>query len=83
MSNKLVYIDDILANAKDVTLEGGAKHRCFDVTLLHELETVALQNSSCSNCGHAVVTEVYCPILMCKTKDLEPCMSWCKRMETD
>ena len=44
MSNKLAYIDDILARAHDVTLEGGAKHRCFDVTLLNELDTVTLQN---------------------------------------
>lgn len=48
MSNKLVYIDDILARAHDVTLEGGAKHRCFDVTLLHELNAVELVQ--CENC---------------------------------
>lgn len=83
MSNKLVYIDDILARAHDVTLEGGAKHRCFDVTLLNELDTVTLQNRGCFNCEHGVVKKVYCPILMCETEDLKPCMSWCKRKETE
>lgn len=83
MSNKLVYIDDILAKAKDVTLEGGAKHKCFDVALLSELDTVALQQSGCFNCERAVVTEIYCPILMCKTTEFEPCMSWRKRKENE
>ena len=50
MSNKLVYVDDILARAHDVTLEGGAKHRCFDVTLLNELDTVTLQIGGRRNC---------------------------------
>ena len=50
MSNKLVYVDDIIARAHDVTLEGGAKHRCFDVTLLHELNAVELIR--CKDCKH-------------------------------
>lgn len=34
---KLIREEDILKYAHDVTLANGAKHRCFDVTLLSEL----------------------------------------------
>lgn len=37
---RLINADDILEKAHDVTLEGGAKHRCFDTTRLHEIPTV-------------------------------------------
>lgn len=33
----LVRRSDVLALAKDVTLKNGAKHRCIDATLVHEI----------------------------------------------
>lgn len=33
----LISRADVLAFAKDVTLKGGAKHRCIDATMIHEL----------------------------------------------
>ena len=38
--SRLINADDILSRAHDVTLKNGAKHRCFDVTMLHEIPTV-------------------------------------------
>ena len=38
--DRLINADDILSRAHDVVLQNGAKHRCFDATLLHEIPTV-------------------------------------------
>lgn len=45
---RLIKEEDILKHAKDVTLANGAKHRCFDVTLLSELPNV--YPLSCEGC---------------------------------
>ena len=37
---RLIEADDILRLSHDVTLEGGAKHRCFDVTRIYEIPKV-------------------------------------------
>ena len=37
---RLIDADDIVKYSHDVILQGGARHRCFDVTLLHEIPTV-------------------------------------------
>lgn len=37
---KLIYEKYILDNSHDVTLENGAKHRCFDVTKLSEVPSI-------------------------------------------
>jgi hypothetical protein len=37
---RLINADDILSMAHDVILQNGAKHRCFDVTMLHEIPKV-------------------------------------------
>lgn len=33
----LISRQDVLALAKDVTLQNGCKHRCIDATMIHEL----------------------------------------------
>lgn len=37
---RLVDVDEIKKREKDVVLANGAKHRCFDTTMLYELPTV-------------------------------------------
>ena len=35
---KYIAIDDLQRIVKDVTLQGGVKHRCIDCTKIHELK---------------------------------------------
>lgn len=37
---RLVDVDEIKKREKDVVLANGAKHRCFDTTMLYEIPTV-------------------------------------------
>lgn len=49
-SDDLIRRADALALAKDVTLEGGAKHRCIDATMIHELPSAEPTTADCWGC---------------------------------
>lgn len=66
----LIRRADVLALAKDVTLKNGAKHRCIDATLIHEIppvepvrhgrwEVIFWDNipkiAQCSECGEGLI----------------------------
>lgn len=45
--------DEIKKREHDVILANGAKHRCFDTTLLHEIPTIdAVPVIRCKDCKH-------------------------------
>lgn len=49
--NDLISRQDVLALAKDVTLQNGCKHRCIDATMIHELPP-AEQVIRCKDCKY-------------------------------
>lgn len=50
---RLIDMDEIKKREHDVVLKDGAKHRCFDTTMLYELPTVdAVPVVRCKNCKH-------------------------------
>jgi len=53
MNSDLIRRRDVLALAKDVTLQNGCKHRCIDATMIHELPSAEpnLQPNLQSTCN--------------------------------
>lgn len=50
---RLIDVDEIKKREKDVVLANGAKHRCFDTTVLYEIPTVdAVPVVRCKDCKH-------------------------------
>ena len=50
---RLIDADEIKKREKDVILANGAKHRCFDTTMLSEIPTVdAVEVVRCKDCIH-------------------------------
>ena len=73
-NDDLIRRQDVLALAKDITLQNGCKHRCIDATMIHELPSAQKtgkwiddngnrtqqyrNNFKCSECGHYQHTPV-------------------------
>ena len=50
---RLIDADEIKKREHDVVLANGAKHRCFDTTMLYEIPTVdAVEVVRCKDCVH-------------------------------
>lgn len=50
---RLIDADEIKKRERDVVLANGAKHRCFDTTLLVEIPTIdAVDVVRCKDCKH-------------------------------
>lgn len=58
---RLVDADEIKKRERDVVLANGAKHRCFDTTLLVEMPTIEVVR--CKDCIHRMEDG------MCEYKD--------------
>lgn len=64
MNDDLIRRADVLALAKDVTLEGGAKHRCIDATMIHELPSAEREydvDEWCHDCKEYDTEKHCCP----------------------
>ena len=48
----LISRQDVLALAKDVTLQNGCKHRCIDASMIHELPSAESEIIRCKDCKH-------------------------------
>ena len=69
---RLIDVDEIKKREKDVVLANGAKHRCFDTTMLYELPTVdAVPVVRCKDCKWQIT--VYCPMPTWEQKDNHYC----------
>lgn len=54
---RLVDADEIKKREQDVVLANGAKHRCFDTTMLFEIPTVdAVEVVRCKDCKFSHMT---------------------------
>lgn len=52
---RLIDADEIKKRERDVVLANGAKHRCFDTTMLFEIPTVdAVEVVRCKDCLYRV-----------------------------
>lgn len=50
---KLIDINELLKHSHDVTLLNGAKHRCIDATVIHEIPTVDAESViRCKDCKY-------------------------------
>ena len=50
---RLIDADEIIKRSHDVIIGNGAKHRCFDTTLIHEIPTVdAIRVIRCKDCKY-------------------------------
>lgn len=64
MNDDLIRRADVLALAKDVTLDGGAKHRCIDATMIHELPSAEREyavDEWCHDCKEYDTEKHCCP----------------------
>ena len=64
---RLIDADEIKKREHDVVLANGAKHRCFDTTMLYEIPTVdAVEVVRCKDCIHNSLKRVsgntYCDL---------------------
>ena len=57
MNDDLISRQAVLALAKDVILENGAKHRCIDATLIHELPSAERKKGVWLEKHHAYADE--------------------------
>lgn len=66
----LISRKSVLALAKDVTLEGGAKHRCIDATQIYELPSSAQKTGKwivvSDGYGNGEATACICECSECK-----------------
>jgi len=60
MSDRLIWESEIKKREHDVVLKDGAKHRCFDTTMLYELPTVdAVEVVRCKECKYFLYNKLY------------------------
>ena len=56
--SRLIEADEIKKREKDVVLANGAKHRCFDTTMLSEIPPVdAVEVVRCKDCKWGDITD--------------------------
>ena len=59
--SKLISADEIKKRERDVILANGAKHRCFDTTLLYEIPMVdAVEVVRCKDCKWSRCDDCVC-----------------------